>query len=99
MNEQQRKELDRLLAPLHAKRPLIDFVERLIAEERERCAKVCETRAERRFDEYGYVEPDTNATYYNGVDADEYQTRDEEDEDCAKAIRARGTVQAEVKEG
>lgn len=33
------------------------------ARERERCAKVCEKRAELRFEAHGYTEPDTNASY------------------------------------
>ncbi len=54
----------------------------------ERAAKVCERRAEDRFSEYGTREPDTGATYYGGRMAEELEARDEEDEDCAQAIRA-----------
>lgn len=54
----------------------------------EQCARACEKLAERRFDEYGLREHDTNATYYTGSAAGEYDTRDEEDADCAAAVRA-----------
>lgn len=55
----------------------------------ERCANVCEKVAERRFEEYGYTESDTGASYYHVKSTrDEYETRDEEDVDCAVAIRA-----------
>lgn len=54
----------------------------------ERAAKVCKKRAESRFDEHGFREPDTNATYYRGRDAAALESMDQEDEDCAAAIRA-----------
>lgn len=57
------------------------------ANERERCARVCERRAEERFEEHGTTEPDTNASYYGGTRNDEYEALDEEDHDCAAAIR------------
>lgn len=63
------------------------FAELVRAEERERCARIVERRAEERFDEHGTREHDTNACYYTGLNADEYETRDMEDEDCAAAIR------------
>ena len=57
--------------------------------EREACALVCERIADERFHEHGTYEPDTNASYYGGGLADEYELRDEEDNSCATAIRAR----------
>lgn len=54
----------------------------------EAAAKVCEKRAAARFDDHGTREPDTGATYYGGRYSEEYEARDEEDEECAKAIRA-----------
>lgn len=57
-------------------------------EEREACAKVCERRAEERFTQHGIREPDTGAEYYKGRTAEEYETRDEEANDCAAEIRA-----------
>ena len=53
----------------------------------EECAKVCEKRAESRWDEHGYVEPDTNAGYYPH-DPNWHEAQDEEDANCAAAIRA-----------
>lgn len=58
------------------------------ARERERCAKVCEKRAELRFEAHGYTEPDTNASYYVGEYRDLGDSLDEEDADCAAAIRS-----------
>jgi hypothetical protein len=55
-------------------------------EERARCAKVCRDRAVLRFIDHGTVEDDTGASYYEGNRADEYETRDEEDESCAEGI-------------
>lgn len=55
---------------------------------RERCARVCEKRAEARFEEHGYTEPDTNSSYYIGAWKDLGDSLDEEDADCAAAIRA-----------
>ncbi len=55
---------------------------------KEECARTCVRRSEDRFSDYGVTEPDTNASYYAGSQADEYETRDEEDESCAAAIRA-----------
>ena len=54
----------------------------------ERCAKVCEKRAYERFGEFGTTEHDTGATYYEGKAGEIYESMDEEDDDCAKAIRA-----------
>lgn len=54
----------------------------------ERCARICERRHEKRFEDFGIREPDTNATYYSGSDADENDIRDDEDDSCAAAIRA-----------
>lgn len=54
---------------------------------REAAAKVCEKRAELRWQENGVTEHDTNASYYPR--SHEWcETADEEDEDCATAIRA-----------
>lgn len=53
----------------------------------ERCARICERRAEERFSEHGTTEYDTNASYYGGSDGGELEIRDEEDSDCAAAIR------------
>lgn len=64
------------------------FAELARAEERERCARIVERRAEERFNEHGTREYDTNACYYTGPEAGDYEVRDEEDEDCAAAIRA-----------
>jgi hypothetical protein len=55
----------------------------------ELAAQECEKRAEERFLEHGTREDDTNATYYDGRDADEYDIRDEEDDECAADIRER----------
>ena len=60
-----------------------------VAKEREECAKVCEKRAEARWEEYGVTESDTNASYYPDAVENEMGIRDEESDDCAKAIRAR----------
>jgi len=60
-----------------------------VAKEREACARACESLAEDRLIEFGVTEPDTNASYYTGRDADEYELRHEEDDACAAAIRAR----------
>ena len=54
----------------------------------EKCAKVCEKRAYERFGEFGTTEHDTGATYYGGKAGEIYESMDEEDDDCAKAIRA-----------
>lgn len=54
----------------------------------EEAARACEKIAEERFAEYGIRESDTGATYYSGTRAEELDTRDEEDADCAAAIRA-----------
>lgn len=62
----------------------------------EEAAKVCEKRAELRFQENGTTEWDTGASYYGGSCEAEYTIRDEEDEDCAFAIRA---MKAKLKEG
>lgn len=50
-------------------------------------ARVCEKRAERRWEEHGYTEPDTNASYYP-KQYEWCETADEEANDCAAAIRA-----------
>jgi hypothetical protein len=55
----------------------------------EEAAKVCEKRAELRFEAHGYTEPDTNASYYVGEYKDLGDSLDEEDADCAAAIRAK----------
>ena len=56
--------------------------------EREECAKVCEKRAETRWEEYGVTEDDTGASYYPR--SHEWcDTADEEANDCATAIRDR----------
>jgi len=54
----------------------------------EEAARACEKLAEERFNDHGTREPDTGACYYGGRIEEEYQTRDEEDNECAKAIRA-----------
>ena len=54
----------------------------------EKAAKCCEAIAEERFRANGTYEDDTGAGYYSGVLEDEYQTRDEEDDVCAAAIRS-----------
>lgn len=54
----------------------------------ESAAKVCERRAADRFSEFGVTEWDTNFSYYPGKDEDLLNSLDEEDDDCAKAIRA-----------
>lgn len=54
----------------------------------ERCARVVERIAEARFEEHGTREYDTNATYYQGSQAEFFEAMDEENEDCAKAIRS-----------
>ena len=54
----------------------------------EECARVCEKRAERRWEEHSYTEPDTNAGYYVGEWKLLGNSLDEEDNDCAAAIRA-----------
>ena len=57
-----------------------------VLRETERCARVCEKRAEDRFAAHGATEFDTNASHY-GRQEDTYAPLDEEDEDCAAAIR------------
>ena len=54
----------------------------------EEAARACEKLAEDRFNDHGTREPDTGACYCGGRIEEEYQTRDEEDDECAKAIRA-----------
>lgn len=54
----------------------------------ETAARACEKLAEERFNDHGTREPDTGACYYGGRVEEEYQTRDEEDDECAQAIRA-----------
>ncbi len=54
----------------------------------EEAARACEKLAEERFNDHGIREPDTGACYYGGRVEEEYQARDEEDDECAKAIRA-----------
>lgn len=54
----------------------------------EEAAKVVEAIADDRFREFGSTEPDTNASYYQGSQAEFYEAQDEENESCAKAIRA-----------
>ena len=63
----------------------------LVQKEREtieRCAKVCEDRAKRRWVEDGYTELDTNASYYPKPQREWNEAQDEEDENCADAIRS-----------
>jgi len=60
-------------------------------QEREECARLCERIRDERFAEFGITESDTNASYYPAARAD-LETRDEEDEDLAIAIRARATT-------
>jgi len=62
------------------------------AQEREACARLCEKQADDRFADYGTREHDTGATYYSGRAAEEYEARDEEDNNCAAAIRARSNA-------
>ena len=62
--------------------------ERQIDSTLEEAAKVCEKRAAVRWDSKGYTEPSTNASYYPGRAAEVNTAMDEEDEDCAAAIRA-----------
>ena len=75
--------------------PLMAFFNAWNAESRklkgatlEQAARVCEKRAEERFQELGTTEHDTGASYYSGRGAEEYGARDEEDESCAAEIRA-----------
>lgn len=64
------------------------FAALVAAAEREECAKVCEKRAETRWEEYGVTEDDTGASYYPR--SHEWcDTADEEANDCATAIRDR----------
>lgn len=63
----------------------------------EKSARAVERRAEERFNEYGTREHDTNACYYTGRSADEFETRDEEDEECATAIRDLAAAEKEMK--
>ena len=67
--------------------------EKVSIREREACARLCEKQAADRFADYGTREHDTGATYYSGRAAEEYEARDEEDEACAAAIRARSNVE------
>ncbi len=55
----------------------------------EEAAGICEKRAERRWQEHGYTDPETNAGEHQGSQRDWYQAQDEEDENCAAAIRAK----------
>jgi hypothetical protein len=80
---EDREEAERFVAFVNA------AISQAILGEREACAKVCENRAEERFVEFGVIETDTGAGYYDGKAADEHESRDEEDESCAAAIRAR----------
>lgn len=54
----------------------------------EGAARCCEKIAEERFAENGNTETDTGESYYDGHNRDEYETRDEEDNSCAAAIRS-----------
>ena len=54
----------------------------------EEAAKVVEAIADNRFREHGSTEPDTNASYYQGSQAEFYEAQDEENENCVAAIRA-----------
>ena len=53
----------------------------------EAAARACEKRAHERFFEHGTTELDTNAQYYEGKAKEIYESMDEEDSDCAFAIR------------
>lgn len=53
-----------------------------------KAAEICRKRAELRFEEHGFTEPDTNASYYGGANEDILESLDEEDEDCALTIEA-----------
>ena len=67
---------------------ILRFAALVAAAEREECAKVCEKRAETRWEEYGVTEDDTGASYYPR--SHEWcDTADEEANDCATAIRDR----------
>ena len=60
------------------------------------CAKVCKRIAVTRFVGHGYTESDTGASYYHQKNTqEEYETRDEEDEDCANAILSRYGLKGE----
>lgn len=63
----------------------------------EQAAGICKARAENRFCEHGTTESDTNASYYQGHLAEFYEAQDEEDENCATAIR--NAARAEVAAG
>jgi hypothetical protein len=76
---------ERYTIPLYPAPPDIDAVKR---EVKEKCAEACEKIADERFEEYGITESDTGASYYSGRTGDEYEARDEEDHNCAAAIRA-----------
>jgi hypothetical protein len=69
---------------------LLQLIAAAKAEEREACAKVCEARAEARFNEHGTTDSDTNACYYAHEEGGDYESRDDEDAHCATEIRARG---------
>lgn len=56
--------------------------------ERERCARACEKRAENRMHEHGDYDPSTNAWEYPRHYGDLGNRLDEEDDDCAAAIRS-----------
>jgi hypothetical protein len=64
----------------------------------EAAASVCEKLAYTRFDDHGTREPDTGACYYGGRNSDEYEIRDEEDLDCAAAIRELATMASTASE-
>ncbi len=88
-NDLSRQEADVIAARLEEAASALSRIEaETEARVLEMAAKVCERRAENRFNEYGTREPDTGATYYGGRMGEELTARDEEDEDCAKAIRA-----------
>jgi hypothetical protein len=70
-----------------------------LSELREALAKLCEKRAARRFEEFGYTESDTNASYYTGRYKELGDSLDEEDDDCAAAIRAFDLAPFEEKAG
>lgn len=66
--------------------------------EREACARLCEKMAEARFADYGTREHDTGASYYRGRASEEYEARDEENNNCAAAIRSRSNATATAAE-
>jgi len=73
----------------------IDELEAALDESEEACAKVCEARAIERFVLYGVYEPDTGLSYYPDEFVDKMTDKDEEDADCAEAIRKLSAIRAD----